>query len=175
MHGFMDKDTGTGIVKKMVRKFEVLGGQESGFSLTPRKEYNFTSASHLAEQQSVESPSKRLRLTKPGTSEPPATPASSRASPAWGPVSGRGRSRPSRSTGSPSCRPRRPRWPVQVVLSRQFCQTGVLRGAGGLRRRGLWVVHSLPHQCQQVGGRAHKLICGSITIQRWAARHAGVH
>ena len=111
MHGVMDTDTGTGIVKNMVRKFEVLGGQESGFSLTPRKEYNFTSASHLAEQQSVESPSKRLRLTKPGTSEPPATPASTRASPAWGPVSGRGRSRPSRSTSSPSCRRRRPVWP----------------------------------------------------------------
>ena len=155
MHGVMDTDTdtGTGIVKNMVRKFEVLGGQESGFSLTPRKEYNFTSASHLAEQQSVESPSKRLRLTKPGTSEPPATPASTRASPAWGPLSCRDPDHQGLQAHHLACEGGLGgHLPVQTLLSRQLWQAGVRRGAGGLRGRGLWVVHSPPKQCQQVGG-----------------------
>ena len=59
----------------------------------------------------VESPSKRLRLTRhePIQTLPPSTPA--RASPARGPRAGRGRRRPSKPTNSPSCLDKWLKWP----------------------------------------------------------------
>ena len=83
-------DNDTGSVKNLVRMFEGVGGLESGICLTPRKEYDFASqVMYLDDYTDVESPSKRLRLTRhePIQTVPPSTPA--RASPARGPRAGR--------------------------------------------------------------------------------------
>ena len=68
-------DNGTGSVKNLVQRFEVLGGLESGICLTPRKEYDFASqVRHLDDYTDVESPSKRLRLTRPVPIQTPPPP-----------------------------------------------------------------------------------------------------
>ena len=113
-------DNGTGSVKNLVQMFEGIGGLESGICLTPRKEYDFASqVRNLDDYTDVESPSKRLRLTRhePIQNPPPSTPA--RASPARGPRAGRGRRRPSKQTSSsPSCRDR------SGHLQSRMCQGG---------------------------------------------------
>jgi hypothetical protein len=100
----MVTDNDTESVKNLVQMFEGIRGLESGICLTPRKKYEFASqVMNLDDYIDVESPSKRLRLTRhePIQTLPPSTPA--RASPARGPRAGRGRRRPSKPTNSPSC------------------------------------------------------------------------
>ena len=90
-------DNDTGSVKNLVRMFEGIGGLESGICLTPRKEYEFASqVMNLDDYIDMESPSKRLRLTRhePIQTPPPSTPA--RASSSRGPKAGRGRRWPSK-------------------------------------------------------------------------------
>ena len=90
-------DNGTGSVRNLVRMFEGIGGMEW-------KEYDIASqVRNLDDYTDMESPSKRLRLTRHGPIQtPPSTPA--RASSARGPREGRGRS-------SPSCQDRWLKWP----------------------------------------------------------------
>ena len=85
-------NNGTGSVRNLVQMFEGTGGQESSICWTTRKEYDFASqVRNLDDYTDVESPSKRLRLTKDDPIQAPSPSTQARASPGRSARAGRGR------------------------------------------------------------------------------------
>ena len=93
----------------------------------------------------MESPSKRLRLTKPVPIQTPPPPTPARASPTRGPRASWGRRRSSKPTSSPSCRDRGLKWPpVRPGCAKEAEMPGLITEGGRGTARGGTKVGTAP-------------------------------